>query len=380
MFRQTAGMTSADLSASAFGGPLRVLLLMGEAVGGIAGHVATLGADLAAAGVRVKIGTTAASAAAMPAGTPNVEVLWPGRGGSLRALQQALAYADVVHAHGHQAGALAVTLRAGMPRRQHRPRVVITWHNALLAGGPQAVAGALLEQVQVRGADLMTGASSDLVDRAAQLGAARTDLSVVAAPDLSPWPGDPRQARATLAAELGLPADSRWVLTVSRIAPQKNLPVLVDAAAQLPDDVEWLVVGSGDQQLEGRLHEQIQRTGARVRLVGARRDVPRLMAAVDLLALPSQWEARSLVVQEALVGGLPCVVSNSGGLPDLVGDAGLLVPVGDADALAAAVRRVLDEPGLAERMRAGSLRRGAELPGLQDVLGYWLRQYRTLVA
>ena len=376
---QTAGMTPADLLPdSTHGGPLRVLLLMGEAVGGIAGHVASLGADLAEAGVHVKIGTTTASAAALPAGTPHVEVLWPGRGGSLRALREVMAAADVVHAHGHQAGALAVTVRAGLPHRQ-QPRIVITWHNALLAGGPQAMAGALLERVQVRGADLMTGASSDLVDRARRLGAAHAELSVVAAPDLTPWPGDPRQARAELAVELGLPASSRWVLTVSRIAPQKNLPVLVDAAAQLPADVEWLVIGSGDAALESRLHEQIQRTGARVRLVGPRRDVPRLMAAADLLALPSQWEARSLVVQEALVAGLPCVVSDAGGLTDLVGDAGLLVPVGDADALAATVRRVLEEPGLAERMREGSLRVGAELPGVQDVLEYWLARYRALV-
>lgn len=357
---------------------MRVLQLMGEATGGIAGHVASLSADLTAAGLKVKVGTTTSSAAALPAGIPDVETLWPRQGGSLGRVRRVLAAADVVHAHGHQAGTLAVLARAGMaPHR--RPRVVITWHNALLAEGLQAVAGAFLERVQVRGADLVTGASSDLVARARALGAADAELSVVAAPDLTPWRGDRLQARTGVAAELGLDTGHTWVLTVSRIAPQKNLPVLVDAAAQLPPGVEWLVVGSGDAVLEGRLHEQIRQTKAPVRLVGARQDVPRLMAVADLLALPSQWEARSLVVQEALVAGLPCIVSDAGGLTDLVGEAGLLVPVGDAGALAVAVRRVLEEPGLAERMRAGSLRRGAELPGLPDVLEYWLGRYADLM-
>lgn len=379
VIRHTAGMTSADLLPdSVHGGPLRILQLMGEATGGIAGHVASLSTDLVAAGLKVKVGTTAASAAALPPDTPNVEVLWPRRGGSLRQVRKVVAAADVVHAHGHQAGTLAVLARAALPPGR-RPRVVVTWHNALLADGWQAVAGAALERVQVRGADLVTGASSDLVARARELGGTNAELSVVAAPDLTPWQGDRAQARTQLAAELGLPADHTWVLTVSRIAPQKNLPVLVDAAAQLPAGVEWLVVGAGDEELETRLHEQIQQTKAPVRLVGARRDVPRLMAVADLLALPSQWEARSLVVQEALVAGLPCIVSDAGGLTDLVQDAGLLVPVGDAGALADAVRRIVEEPGLAELMRDASRRLGAELPGLPDVLEYWVHRYADLM-
>ena len=232
----------------------------------------------------------------------------------------------------------------------------------------------------MRGADLVTGASSDLVERARRLGARGPELSVVAAPDLVPWQGDATAARAELAAELGLSASVPWILTVSRIAPQKNLPVLVQAAALVAEagQVEWVVVGAGDQELEARLREQIRQSGAPVRLVGARKDVPRMMASADLLALPSEWEARSLVVQEALVAGLPCIVSDAGGLPDLVGDAGLLVPVGDAPALAATVRRVLDEPELASRMQDGSLRQGAGLPRAEDVLADWLRRYGQL--
>lgn len=359
----------------------RVLLLMGNATGGIAGHVASLAQDLAGAGVQVKIATTAASTAALPAGTPNVEALWPRRGGSLAALRRAMAGADIVHAHGHQAGALAVGLRASLPARQHRPVIVVTWHNALLAEGWRARVGEGLEVVQVRGADLITGASTDLVERARQLGADSAELSLVAAPDLTPFDGVRASVRAALAAELGLPADARWVLTVSRISRQKNLPVLVEAARQVGGDgsVVWVVVGDGERELERRLRSQILDANAHVRLVGTRRDVPRFIAAADVLALPSEWEARSLVVQEALVGGLPCVVSDTGGLPDLVGDAGLLVPVGDATALAGAVRRVLTEPGLADELRERGLRQGAALPRAAAVRDSWLTRYRQLL-
>lgn len=358
----------------------RILLLMGEATGGISGHVASLATDLAAVGTNVRVATTAASVAALPAGTDNVVALWPGRGGSVRGLRSALAGADLVHAHGHQAGVLAVLLRATLPRWRPRPAIVITWHNALLAGGWRARVGRLLEAVQVRGADLLTGASRDLVERARTLGARRTDLSLVAAPDLEAWPGQASTARAELAAELGLPPQAPWVLTISRISAQKNLPVLVDAARRLGGEAVWVVVGAGDRELERQLRSQIEATGAKVRLVGTRRDIPRLIAASDLLALPSEWEARSLVVQEALVGGLPCVVSDAGGLPDLVGEAGLLVPVGDAEALADAVDRVLTEPGLADELRRRGLAQGAALPRADSVRAYWLGRYDRLLA
>lgn len=358
----------------------RVLQLMADATGGIAGHVLSLTDGLNAAGWPTLIATTAASAAAMPPGARHVVVAWPGRGGSLAQLRRLIAGADIVHAHGHQAGSLAITVRAGLPRRR-RPRLVVTWHNALLAGGPQRLAGAGMEVLQAVGADLLTGASSDLVTRAHRLGARHAELSEVAAPDLTPWPGGRAQAREEVA-DLGLAAGATWILTVSRIAPQKNLPVLVDAAAQVgrTGAVVWVVVGAGDPALEARLRDQVLTSGAPVRFVGARPDVPRLVAAADLLVLPSRWEARSLVVQEAMVGGLPCVVTDTGGLPDLVGDAGLVVPVDDATALASAVRRVLDEPGLAGTLGEQARHRAAAFPSPGDVVDAWVGRYERLLS
>ena len=78
--------------------------------------------------------------------------------------------------------------------------------------------------------------------------------------------------------------------------------------------------------------------------MGARTDVSDWLRAADVFVLTSRWEARALVVQEAMAAGLPVVVTRTGGLPELVGDAGSLVAVGDPAAVAAEVDRLLADP------------------------------------
>ena len=79
--------------------------------------------------------------------------------------------------------------------------------------------------------------------------------------------------------------------------------------------------------------------------------MPDLLAAADLAVVTSDWEARQLFAQEALRAGVPLVATAVGGLPDLVGDAAVLVPPGDVDALDAAVRELLGRPGGARGLR-----------------------------
>jgi glycosyltransferase involved in cell wall biosynthesis len=92
--------------------------------------------------------------------------------------------------------------------------------------------------------------------------------------------------------------------------------------------------------------------------------VPALLAAADVVVVPSRWEGQPLIVQEALRAGRPLVASRTGGIPGLTGeDAAVLVPPGDAAALAAAVLAVLDDPGLAARLGEAARARAAALPG-----------------
>jgi len=164
---------------------------------------------------------------------------------------------------------------------------------------------------------------------------------------------------ALLLARAGMRPDQPLVLTVSRIAPQKDLPTLVQAARLSRVPATWVVVGDGDERLRARLEQeadgirQREGEGPVVRFVGARTDVGDWLRAADAFVLTSRWEARALVVQEAMAAGLPVVVTRTGGLPDLVGDAGCLVAVGDPSAVAAQVDLLLADP-------ENRARRGAE--------------------
>jgi glycosyltransferase involved in cell wall biosynthesis len=396
---------------------MRVLLLVGRSTGGIGTHVAQLAGDLRSAGDDVRVVAHPMTAGRFALGP--CLVWWPSltalprvphdATAALRVRRLALG-SDVVHAHGHQAGLVASLLLLGR-RRSRRPVLVVSWHNAVLSRKRRLAPTSLVQRWVVARADVVTGASTDLVDQARELGAAAAELAPVPSP-LVPallerqLDRPARDAlRSRLLGELGAgdaePAaeqiaarDTAIVLTVSRIAPQKNLPLLVRAAAETArpprsaaDPVApvarsgraiWVVVGDGDPELLAELGELARTTGAPVRFAGARGDVADWLAAADVFVLPSAWEARALVVQEAMAAGVPVVASDVGGLPGLLDGAGLLVTLDGPDAvpaLAAAVRTLLDDPS----RRAELGRRGravaAELPDGPATARRWHARY-----
>jgi glycosyltransferase involved in cell wall biosynthesis len=147
------------------------------------------------------------------------------------------------------------------------------------------------------------------------------------------------------------------VLTPARLNPQKGHRVLLEAIAEVPEAL-FLLAGDGPERAP--LEAEAERLGVadRVRFLGRREDVPQLLAASDVFALPSLYEGSSLAVLEAMAAGIPIVSSAIGGTEELIEDgrSGLLVPPGDAKALATALRRVLGDhalrQGLAARARA----------------------------
>jgi glycosyltransferase involved in cell wall biosynthesis len=105
-------------------------------------------------------------------------------------------------------------------------------------------------------------------------------------------------------------------------------------------------------------------------------DVPALLAAASVVAVPSLWEGQPLIVQEALRSGSPIVATRAGGIPELTGpDAALLVSPASPGELAAAVRSVLAGPALAARLRAAALARAARLPAEPDAIDAALAAY-----
>ena len=125
----------------------------------------------------------------------------------------------------------------------------------------------------------------------------------VAAPPLPPA----TVSRAWARASLGLTDDELLILTVARLAPQKNLSMVLDLAAALRhrDDLRFAVVGEGPER--AALERRIADEGLPVALLGHRDDLGSLLAAADLALLTSTWEARALVAQEVLLAGLPLV-------------------------------------------------------------------------
>jgi glycosyltransferase involved in cell wall biosynthesis len=292
---------------------------------------------------------------------------------------------DVVHAHGLRAGALTALALAGLPGRarcgDRRPGLVVTVHNAPpIGGGARLLVYRLLERVVARGADLVLCVSPDLGARMTSAGARRVGRAIVPAADLGAPPAAGR-ASADVDADDAFEAGRPVVLAVGRLAPQKDVGTLIEAAARWRDlDPPPLLAIAGDGPLAGELRAQAASLDVDAAFFGHRGDVPSLLAAATVFVLPSRWEGQPLILQEALRAGAAIVATRVGGIPDLVGDAAVLVPPGDPPALAAAVAAILTDRSLAARLRAAASRRADGLPTADDAVTAAVAAYAQALA
>ena len=167
--------------------------------------------------------------------------------------------------------------------------------------------------------------------------------------------------RDVVRAELKLASGALLVGLVARDDPQKNHSGFIEAAAQvhktLPQ-VHFVLAGDGIDQNNKGLTALIDRIGltGHVHLLGRRDDIPRLMAALDILASSSFGEAFPNVLGEAMACGVPCVVTDAGDSAEIVGDTGRIVACGDMDGLARQLIELLRWPA-AQRRQLGALAR-----------------------
>ncbi|MEV5410517.1 glycosyltransferase family 4 protein [Thermopolyspora sp. NPDC052614] len=358
---------------AAGGRPMRIVLGLGTSAGGVGRHVRMLCEGLSGRGHQVVVAGPRATEETFGfagAGARFVEVPVSDRPHPARdvraiaRLRRVAAKADVVHAHGLRAAALAALALAAS-----RTRLVVTLHNAPTSGGMIGGVFAGLEWIVARRADRVLVVSADLGERMRDRGAGDVAPAVVPAPALRPASRSPQEVRGELDAGL-----RPILLTVARLARQKGLETLLDAAAG-PYDEDPLFVIAGGGPLEQDLRARIDREKLPVRLLGHRDDVPDLLQAADALVVSSRWEGQPLIVQEALRAGRPIIAAAVGGIPEMVGDAALLVPAEDAAALRDGVRRLLADSALAARLAQASARRGGALPGENEAVEAALRAY-----
>lgn len=363
-------------------GPLHAVQVLG---GGAGAHVRSLAAGLVARGVRVTVcGPAAAEGAHGFSGTgarfAPVEIARRGApradAAVVSALRSACAAADVVHAHGLRAGLLASLALGG-----RRTPLVVTWHTTVHADGARARLLRWLERRVVRAAAVVLGASTDLVDRARLQGARDARLTSVVTSRTPPGGlrhlADVQDGRKTRA-ELGA-VERPLLVAVGRLESNRGFGSLLDACrGWLDRDPQPLLIIAGEGSQRTALARRIDAEKLPVRLTGRCHDVAGLVAAADVVVLPSRWEARSPIAQEALRAGVPLVATAVGGTPDLVGDAAVLVPYGDPVALARAVAALLDDPARRAGLAASGRRQAAGWPSEDDTVAQVLSVYDEL--
>jgi glycosyltransferase involved in cell wall biosynthesis len=288
---------------------------------------------------------------------------------SLDPLAQARAYAallalfraerfDLVHAHMPISGLLARAAARRARGRGTAPRIAYTCHGFLFnQPGPLWRRGLALglEWAAGRITDTYLTVSEEEAADARRLRIHPRATAVGNGRDPAEFRPD-AAARAAGRAELGTAPEACVVVVVSRLVRHKGHPELLRAMEDVPEAELWVV---GDrlptdhgEPLEPYFARAERVLGPRLRRLGYRHDVARLLAASDIFALPSHFEGLPMSVVEAMLTGLPVVATDVRGPREQVvdGETGFLVPPFEAPPLAEALRRLVGDPALRARL------------------------------
>ena len=316
----------------------------------------------------------------------------------------------IVHTHTSKAGILGRIAA----REARVPIVVHTPHGHVFHSYESGLKTKLFihaEQYCARSADRLVALTENERREHLELRVGRTPQwnIVHSGVDFAPFEAARGEGNA-VRRELGIPLGETVIGTVGRLVPIKGQRYLIDAfagIARVRPGLHLLLVGDGELReeltaqasglgLAVRAHDvaasDVRRDGAAgsvgdsvrgtVHFVGLRRDVPRLMAAMDVFTLPSLNEGMGRVLVEAMAMELPCVASRVSGIPDVVseGETGLLVPAREPEALATALLTVLDDPARARELGRRGRERVVPEFGVERMLEKLEAIYRELLA
>jgi glycogen synthase len=341
-----------------------------DPIGGMQNHTASLTRCLDQKGIRQTVVT---SRLAAPAGRSSLGTAAVHRTGvPLRRLRQLWALAalpvvlrradrvDLVHAH--QGEDIAALPLARLAARRHRCPLVVTVHTSVghtfrgrsLRARLLRGFGGLVERSALRRADAVV-VLTDRTAAAVRGDGVRADRVLV-----NPSGFDPTLF-GTAARDVFPGVPRPRIGYVGRMAPQKRADRLVEAFGRMRETASLVLVGDGPDR--ALVHRLVASSPARDRITEVgfveHAVVPSVLASLDVLVLPSEYEEMGSVLTEAMAAGLPVVASDVGGIPEVVrdGETGLLVPRGDVDALAEALDRLVADPALRGRLAAGARER-----------------------
>ena len=252
--------------------------------------------------------------------------------------------------------------------RPHRPRILMMVNSQPYLAGMNW-RGVLVEgfwfRVFICSADRLVTNSHYMGNRVVELGARRGKVVV----------NPPAAQELPLAKGMGEPLDVIQIIYPAHIRPFKGQEVLIEAVRRIEDERVTVVLAGlvKDREYDQRLRSLVKQygLGERVKFAGYLhgQEMADAYASSSICVFPTMHEGYGMVVQEARQFGLPVIASSVGGVSEQIEDGvdGLLVPPGDPDALADAIRRVVDDAGFRERLIENGYRRLETAPTWEQV-------------
>lgn len=386
---------------------MKILMIVGKASHSMGTSVVSLSDALATLGEDVSV--IAEPTTAKRFRLKNVLPLWPVPTGKfhliasnfrrLRRARQTLAEADVVHVHGRRAAMFGMFLTILM---RPRPPILVSLYEGA-ADFHDTVFNKLFFRWLGMRASLISGSTLNLTARINAQISSDAAVSFLISPRVERLQEKPlanRKERVEkwekLAKKERLKNRGQLVLAIGTIEPEKRLDLFVKAMEHVTYPATAVVIGDGDPQLLAQLRSL--GADAQVSFLGWRKDLETWYEAASVLVVTSEWESRGFVTQEAMTLGLPVVAQPVGRLRDILmspeaaarpasrhaeeftGDVGvgaLLVNVANPEQTAAAITKLLSNPGIWYEKQEAARKRALTWPTMSDVAQKWLNFYEA---
>jgi glycosyltransferase involved in cell wall biosynthesis len=281
---------------------------------------------------------------------------------------------SIIHAHGYVAGTIAAMAGSLAGARS----ILCTLHNLFPPSASPVGKRAL--QICGRSCTHLIAITQAVKDSATVVGVDPSKIVIIPnGIELSIYqqPHD----KALIRQKLGIDPAAPVVLTASRLIPAKGIDTLLRAATglrQIFPSIQVLIAGDGPQREELKTLAKELELDETVQFLGERKDIPELLAASDVVAVPSLAEGQSILILEGMASRLPVVASDIGGMKEMIqdGETGLLVPAANPTALAQALGLVLNDAKLAEKLGTQGQRFVEANMTLEQMLEKTRRLYR----